>query len=151
MKTKLILFLVVISSMVFFYSCETIVDREFTVEYVYKNKTNKDVGLVLMGNIREFDNFSDFDGNLKTFSIVSDSEIMFETTFSTTEKKLIAPKGMLVQNNLLGDSLKVVCDELSSVIIYHKDKSIENNIFYEENYIYEELGSLSFRYTYVFK
>jgi len=149
LKVKWLISFVVISSVFLTLSCETNTDREFDVEFVYRNNSKSLLELVLMGRIQESETLSTSEGSLKRILISPSDEIVIRGIFPTNSKNVESPTGMLKQNNLLGDSIKIIFNS-ELLLIFKKDEAGKDGLYLESNYQYEKLDDLSFRYSYFF-
>ncbi|RXQ95853.1 hypothetical protein EO244_05970 [Ancylomarina salipaludis] len=149
LKIKWLISFAVISSVFLSLSCETITEREFDIEFVYRNNSKSQLELVLMGIIQESETLSTSEGSLKSILISPNDEIVIKGTFPTNNKNVERPIGILKQNNLLGDSIKIIFNS-ELLLIFKKDEAGKDGLYLESNYQYEKLDDLSFRYSYFF-
>jgi hypothetical protein len=126
------------------------IDRTYSVEYRYINHTNNVLSMTFYGNILNTETAS-VTNTVITHSLEpNDSFSIILNDMSTTEKKVADyPSGLIVDNQLLGDSLSVVYGNES--IFYFPDIENKNQLYKEQYYKYERIDNRSFRYIYSFE
>lgn len=146
MKVSWMLFLLGFSFTIF--SCKKVIDSEFTAEFIYQNESNGNIEMTLMGEIIE-DEMA-LEEKEKKYSISSNNNIKFKIVLPTNSKVTEIPTGILKQNNLLGDSVKISFDS-GKTLIFYQEKLDNDSIYLESNYSYSQTGDYSVEYLFKFK
>lgn len=149
MKNNWIKFLAAISFIATLLSCETTVDREFNVEYVFRNDSKYDISFRIMGTILDTKKSELLEDSEVIITLEPQQEHIIEAIFPTNDKDINRPEGMLNQNAILGDSVKVFFNS-ERYLLFIKEIEKANAIYQEEGYEYEKQEDLSFKYTYQF-
>jgi len=149
MKVKITWMLFLIGfSFVFFSSCEDIIEREYTAEFIYQNQSNDDIEMILMGEILE--GYLISESSEKKYLIEPNQSISFEIKPSTNSKITEMPTGILKQNNLLGDSVQINYDS-GKTLRFHQNEVGRDSIYLESNYKYSQTGDYSVKYVFTFE
>lgn len=146
MKVNWMLFLLGFSMSIS--SCKKLIDTEFTAEFIYQNESNSNVEMTLMGEIVE--NEMVIEEKIKKYIISPDDNIKLKIVLPTNSKVTEMPTGILKQNNLLGDSLQISFDSRNT-LMYYQDKTNNDSIYLESNYLYSQTGDYSVEFLFKFK
>lgn len=129
-------------------SCKEKTDAEFTAEFIYQNESNGDIEMTLMGEIIE--NQSIIKEEIKSYIIAPDDNLIFEIVLPTNSKITEMPTGILKQNNILGDSVRINFDS-GQTLRFIQDKTSNDSIYLESNYQYSQIGDYSVEYVFKLK
>ena len=129
-------------------SCKKEVDSEFTAEFIYQNESNSNIEMTLMGEIVE--NEMLIEEKVKKYIISPNNNIKFEIVLPTNNKVTDMPSGILKQNNLLGDSVRINFDS-GKTLMFYQDKVNSDSIYLETNYLYSQTGDYSVEFLFEFK
>lgn len=129
-------------------SCKKEVDSEFTAEFIYQNETNSNIEMTLMGEITE--NETVIKEKIKSYIIAPDDNIIFEIVLPTNSKITEMPTGILKQNNILGDSVRINFDS-GQTLRFNQDKFGNDSIYLETNYQYSQTGDYSVEFLFKLK